>query len=185
LTTYQSKIDGILAHLRGGGPHCRGCFALDALLGQGVIKTAVTRRLPWLGARPASVIVEQHPELGEYTYSPSVPHGWTHWRAMRDGHTFTVDGHGRRPTDEQLRLWYGIEARLPELIAAAIQAIGEPPIKPRRTKYSKDGIALCYVQLEEDGSFLLGFTSPVEDEIEMSPVVAFSGWSVAQAEWSC
>jgi hypothetical protein len=25
----------LLAHLRGGGPHCRGCFVLDALLGKG------------------------------------------------------------------------------------------------------------------------------------------------------
>jgi hypothetical protein len=24
-----------LAHLRGGGPHCRGCFVVDALLGKG------------------------------------------------------------------------------------------------------------------------------------------------------
>jgi hypothetical protein len=24
---------GLLAHLRGGGPHCRGCWALDFVLG--------------------------------------------------------------------------------------------------------------------------------------------------------
>jgi hypothetical protein len=132
--------------------------------------------------RNPSLLYEHHPQLGDYIYSPTIE-SWTHRRATREGQLFILSGRGRSPSDDQLELWNEIEARLPELIGAAVEAVGEPPLTPRRAKFSKTDLVLTEVRMEPDRSFAFFFGSPVEDELGMGPTVTFSGWAITAAEW--
>jgi hypothetical protein len=145
---------------------------------------ALTTPLPSPKAHHPSLLYEHHPQLGDYIYEPSI-NAWTHRRAMMDGQLLLVRGRGRSPSDEQINLWEEIEARLPELTGAAVAVIGEPPVKPRRATFSRAALVLVEVRMELHGSIEFYFSSPIEDEIDMGPMVAFSGWTATRAAWVC
>jgi hypothetical protein len=132
--------------------------------------------------RNPSLLYGHHPQLGDYIYSPTIE-SWTQRRATGEGQLFILSGRGRSPSDDQLELWDEIEVRLPELIRAAVEAVADPPVAPRRARFSKAELVIAEVRMELDGAFAFFFGSPVEDEVEMGPMVTFSGWAVTAAEW--
>jgi hypothetical protein len=82
-----------------------------------------------------------------------------------------------------MKLWKEIETRLPELTKAAVEAVREPPVTRRRATFSQADLVLVEVRIELDGSFEFFFKSPIDEEIDMGPMVTFSGGIVTGAGW--
>jgi hypothetical protein len=134
--------------------------------------------------RDRSVIYEHHPTLGVYIYEPTID-AWMQGRTTVDKKAFLLRGRGRSPSNDQLGLWSQIEAQLSELIKVAIEAVPEPPRSEFRAKFLKTDLVLAEVRIERDLTIYLFFSSPIEDEIELAPMVVFSDWIVTAAEWVC
>jgi hypothetical protein len=67
----------------------------------------------------------------------------------------------------------------------AIEAVPEPPVSDYRAKFSKADLVLAEVRFERDLKVYLFFSLPIEDAIELAPMVVFSDWIVTAAEWVC
>jgi len=146
-------------------------------------------------------LLEHHPELGDYV---SGTNSWTQDRVVDGGPEFLLFGRGSRPSDEQVSVWQVIDERLSELVTKATATVQDPRRKPRllellaraiavvlqtprmgstKAEFSRDALSLSQVRLERDGSFALFFHTPLEDEIDVSPMVVFRSWEVAESRW--
>ena len=149
-----------------------------------------TVALPHSADRHPHLTYEHHPNFGDYIYSPTIL-SWTQCRAFADGHPLLLSGRGRRPTEDQIALFWAIDSRLDELTKAAIAAVCPPPIKPRRGLFSRTlefaraELVLREVGLDEVDSFVLFFDTPMGDKINMWPMVTFCDWRITKSEWVC
>jgi hypothetical protein len=144
---------------------------------------ASTTSLPLLRPRNSRLVYEQHPDLGDYVYTPSIDL-WTNRRVTSDGHKFLLAGRSRRPSEEEVRLWCSIEDCLEDLVAKAIAAIEAPPDMPRRRQFSREHLSLREVRMESGGVVELYFHSPLGDELHVWPVATFLHLELQGCEWA-
>jgi hypothetical protein len=128
-------------------------------------------------------VYERHPTLGDYVYSPSIDL-WTNRRLTSDGHEFLLAGRCRQPSEEQVRLWGSIEARLSDWVTRAIAVIQAPQGMPRKSQFSRDAFSLAEVRMEPEGAVEFFFDTPLGDELNLWPVVTFLGEELQGSEWA-
>lgn len=144
----------------------------------------LTHVIPWFDFRQPALRHARHPTLGDYVFGQS-PDEWLQRReAIGGAQTFVLAGYGTSPTDEQVSLWRGCEERLLERFEIAVQLIPEPPFKLRKQRFLRSDLSLREVRLEPNGSIEFWFSTPIMEEIEMSPFVVFEGNMAIVAEWS-
>jgi hypothetical protein len=143
---------------------------------------ASTTSLPTLRPRHPALVYEQHPDLGEYVYSPSIDL-WTNRRVTSEGQEILLAGRSRRPSEEQVRLWGPIEDRLEDLVAKAVAAIQAPPGMPRRSRFSREDLLLREVRMESGGLVEFFFDTPLGDELDIWPMATFLGLDLQGCEW--
>ena len=114
----------------------------------------------------------------------SLTDSWTNRRLTPEGRELLLEGPGRRPSDEQVQLWWSIEARLPELTSDAVAVVQGPPRMPRKCVFARDELSLREVRLGAGDSFEFYFDTPLGDKMDMWPVVSFSDWNVRAWEWT-
>jgi hypothetical protein len=127
-------------------------------------------------------VYEQHPDLGDYVYSPSI-NLWTNWRITPEGQEFCLAGRSRRPSEAQVQLWRAIEARLEELVSKSIAAIQAPRGMPMTRRFSREGVSLREVRMESAGVAEFFLDWPLGDELYMWPMATFINLDLKGSRW--
>jgi hypothetical protein len=128
------------------------------------------------------LIYEQHPDLGDYIYSPSIDM-WSNWRVTSEGHAFRLAGRSRRPSDAQVQLWGSIEAHLEELVTKGVAVIEAPGGMPLRSWFSRASLSLREVRMEPEGETEFFFDWSQGNELYMWPMVTFLGLELKGWSW--
>jgi hypothetical protein len=138
---------------------------------------------PWRHKRHRSLVYETHPTLGYYV-SGGTTGLWSQLRSRADGREVMLRCRERAPSEERLRQWDEIDARLSDVERAAIAVVPEPPVVAARCRFRSEELSLREVRIEDDGTFVLFFDSPTGDTINLWPMVTFDGWSIIGSEWA-
>jgi hypothetical protein len=158
---------------------------------EGRLGMAATTSLPPQCPGHPSLVYEQHPDLGDYVYSPSI-NMWSNWRVTPEGHVFRLAGRSRCPTEEQVRMWRAIEIRLQDLIAVGIAAIQPPRGVALTRPFTREGIslrevrmddALIHVPMEPLGVVEFFYDTPLSGELHMWPMATFQNMDLRGCRW--
>jgi hypothetical protein len=127
-------------------------------------------------------LYENDARLGPFVYySPSIK-SWMQWRVDDAGGKLQLMGHGRQPSDVQVALWAEVEARLPELRQAAVNAAGVLLVGERADTFAAGELELKQVRFEEDGTIELLLDFP-RNSLYMWPMVTLSDWIPTRVRW--
>lgn len=141
-----------------------------------------TKSLPNPNTWHPGLIYESDLRLGDYSYFSTIQ-SWSQQRIDADGRTFLLLGRGRRPSDEQVVMWFEVDARLSELTRAAVAAAGVLLIGRRADAFTPEELVLREVRFEADGTIRLFFNYPRGEELWMWPMVTFTDWTTCRARW--
>lgn len=141
-----------------------------------------TATRPWPQPRDRSLVYADHPTFGYYVYAPSTGR-WAQARGRPDAPDFVLRCRERAPSDQSIQTWQQIEARLPELEAAAVASVGDPPVRAKGARFDRRHLSLRAVEIDDAHNFVFFFDTPLGDEIDMWPMVTFADWAVRRSEW--